>query len=1034
MSTRGALNSANSLRPNGRSRLLFLGIVCGHWLGYTTAHAGPIDSSGHPSSLKTALSHASDIIADWTYGSLDLTNAALLFAIALGALSLYRVRQIARRHRAQKALLDTALNNVLHGLVMFDASERIVLCNQRYIELSGLSSEFLRPGRTLREILQVRQAQSRFSQDIDTYRRELLSDLRTGKSKSIVIETQDGRLHRVVSVPMADGGWVATHDDVTDKVRAERVNERQKRQLDAALANISQGLCMFDAEQRLIVCNRQYAELYGLSEAQTAPGTTLREILGYRFALGSAPEDFDSYIKRADEIALNRPTQFSSRLRDGRHVSVVHRPLAEGGWVSTHEDITEAALREESFRLLFDGNPVPMWVYDRESLQFLAVNDAAVMHYGYSRKQFLKMSVPDFRPPEDRERFAHHLRTLPDVQFTQNIGQHWKADGGVIDVSVLSRALSYGGHPARLAAIHDITKVKSTEEQLNRTKKFLDTVIEHVPLPIVVKDVPKSADASACRVALVNRAYEDLTGISRSEIIGRTAGEMFSKERAELSAVSDEETLHSREPVLTREYAMATTSHGTRIVTSKKTAIRDDEGTPQYVLSVLDDVTDRRRAEQRIAHLAHHDPLTDLPNRAAFNELIAARVEDAARTDDGFAILSIDLDRFKEANDLYGHAVGDALLRAAAQRLQAAAGDSFIARVGGDEFLMIVADGPRPAKAEAVAERLLAAFTDEFEVEGQRLKLGISLGGAVYPNDGTDVKTLMANADAALYRAKTEMRGTAQFFAADLAIRLRDKRALQVDLRSAVERRQLFLHYQPQKKMSGETIGFEALVRWRCPLRGTVAPGAFIPMAEESGLIIPIGEWILHEACREAASWPQPLKIAVNVSPIQFRSGDLPRLVHTVLLETGLAPSRLELEVTEGVLVDDFSRAVSILNKLKALGVQIAMDDFGSGYSSLSYLHSFPFDKIKIDRVFVNDLEQNRHSMAVVRAVIGLGHSLSVPVLAEGVETEAQHAFLVQAGCDEVQGYLTGRPLPIEDYVELVGRRAAGPTKRAVNH
>ncbi len=1001
MYLRGKFSSLMARKANWWSRPALLAAMCGNLLGCT--------GEGVDSPFK-------------------LIDAALLLVIviAVAAAGLYRARQIARRHRTQEALIDTALNNVLHGLVMFDASERVVLCNQRYIELSRLSPGFLKPGRTLREILQARQAQGRFSQDIDSYLCELRRELKNGRSKSIVIETQDGRLHRVVSVPMKAGGWVATHDDVTDKVLAERLNERQKRQLDAALGNMSQGLCMFDAEQRLIVCNKQYADLYRLSEEQTKPGTTLRELLDHRLSTGTAPEDYDGYlVSRVNKEALSKPAQFAHRLCDGRYAFVVHRPLTDGGWVATHEDVTEATLREESFRLLFDGNPVPMWVYDRDSLQFLAVNDAAVMHYGYSRAQFLRMTVPDFRPPEDRERFAHHLRTLPDVQFTQNVGQHWKSDGNVIDVSILSRALPYAGHPARLAAIHDITKVKFTEEQLNRTRKFLDTVIEHMPLPIVVKDVPKSGKAGECRVALVNRAFEELTGIPRAEIVGKSASDLYSRERAELSTASDEETLNSSEPVLTREYPISTPANGIRIVTSKKAAIRDDEGRPQYVLSVLDDVTDRRRAEQRIAHLAHHDSLTDLPNRAAFNEFIAARVAGAARTGEAFAILSIDLDRFKEANDLYGHAVGDALLRAAAQRLKAAAGDGFLARVGGDEFLLVVADGPQPAKAKAVAESLLAAFSDDFETEGQRLKLGISLGGAVYPADGADVKTLMANADAALYRAKTQTRGTAQFFAADLAARLRERRALQIDLRSAVDCRQLFLHYQPQKRMTGHTIGFEALARWRCPQRGTVAPGTFIPIAEESGLIIPIGEWILHEACREAASWPEPLKIAVNISPVQFRSGDLPRLVHSTLLATGLAPSRLELEVTEGILVDDFSRAVSILNKLKALGVQIAMDDFGSGYSSLSYLHSFPFDKIKIDRVFVNDLEHNRHSMAVVRAVIGLGQSLNVPILAEGVETEPQHAFLVREGCDELQGYLTGRPLPIEDYAELVGRSTA---------
>jgi EAL domain-containing protein (putative c-di-GMP-specific phosphodiesterase class I) len=301
----------------------------------------------------------------------------------------------------------------------------------------------------------------------------------------------------------------------------------------------------------------------------------------------------------------------------------------------------------------------------------------------------------------------------------------------------------------------------------------------------------------------------------------------------------------------------------------------------------------------------------------------------------------------------------------------------------------------------------------------------LSIGVAIFPTDGNAAATILANADAALYRAKAEGRGTIRFFEADMDERLRERRALQHDLRSAIERGQLSLHYQPQVRMDGTPIGFEALVRWNHPVHGTVAPGSFIPLAEESGTIIPIGQWILREACREAASWPRPLQIAVNLSPVQFQHGDLPGVVHSVLLETGLAAGRLELEITEGVLIGDFSRAVSILRRLKALGVRIAMDDFGTGYSSLSYLQSFPFDKIKIDQAFIANLDRNVQSTAIIRAVIGLGHGLSLPVSAEGVETQEQMSFLVRESCDEVQGFLFGRPQPIDAYAELVGRTPA---------
>ncbi len=441
-----------------------------------------------------------------------------------------------------------------------------------------------------------------------------------------------------------------------------------------------------------------------------------------------------------------------------------------------------------------------------------------------------------------------------------------------------------------------------------------------------------------------------------------------------------------------------------------------------------EDITERRRAELRIAHLAHHDALTDLPNRAAFNEHLA-RTLDRARADRvSFAVLFIDFDRFKEVNDVFGHSVGDALLRELARRMQATAQSAFLARLGGDEFTIVAAPDAQNASAAELADRLVGELSGAFDIEGQRLQVTLSIGIAIYPDDGGDAATLLANADAALYRAKAEGRAGVRFFEAEMDMQLRDRRLLQHDLRSAIERGDLTLHYQPLARIEGEVVGFEALARWTHPTRGEITPGTFIPISEESGSIIEIGEWILRQACREAASWPLPLQVAVNLSPVQFRHGDLPTLVHQVLLETGLAPHRLSLEITEGVLMDACSRALSILRRLKVLGVQIAMDDFGTGYSSLSYLQSFPFDKIKIDRTFIANLEVSRHSAAIVRSVVSLGRSLDLPVLAEGVETQAQRAFLRQEGCTEMQGYLIGRPAPIATYADLIGR---GPAHKA---
>jgi diguanylate cyclase (GGDEF)-like protein len=433
-----------------------------------------------------------------------------------------------------------------------------------------------------------------------------------------------------------------------------------------------------------------------------------------------------------------------------------------------------------------------------------------------------------------------------------------------------------------------------------------------------------------------------------------------------------------------------------------------------------EDITERKQYEARIAHLANHDVLTDLPNRAAFNECFATTLERARGSGEQFALLCLDLDRFKYVNDLFGHTVGDALLCEVAKRLKAVIGGAFLARIGGDEFTVIVTGTELLNATARLTERLVTALGDYIQIDGRKLTINASIGVAIYPNDAIDGEKLFCNADAALYRAKAEGPGSYRFFEPEMDRQLRESREIQHDLRSALENGEFQLVYQPEALIDGTVIGFEALIRWHHPTRGLIPPSAFIPLAEDNGLMIPLGEWILRAACTEAASWKSKTLVAVNLSPTQFCHGDLPELVHTVLLETGLSPSRLELEITENVLIDDFGRAQAILRRLKTLGVKIVMDDFGTGYSSLSYLQSFPFDKLKVDRSFVSDLETNNNNAAIVRAVITLARSLNLPVLAEGVETEGQRRILSYEGCEQIQGYLIGKPLPMLNYESVV--------------
>jgi len=810
----------------------------------------------------------------------------------------------------------------------------------------------------------------------------------------------------------------------------------QNQQLDAALNNMSQGLTMFDASARLIVCNKRYVEMYNLPEAAAQRGASLRDLVRLRIVTGLFSTDLydpDGYVDAIlADINQGKPKALLCELSDGRAIAVMNQPMPGGGWVATHEDITESRRREASFQLLFENNPVPMWVYDLDNLRFLAVNAAAVANYGYSYEQFLQMTTLDIRPADERERFVKFIRDAGGDHNSEQIWRHQKANGTIIDVGIYARSLNYIGRKACLVAAHDITNRKRAEEQLRRTQKFLDAVIENVPVPILVKDIPMSVnEASGCRYSLVNKALEKLFGISRDQIVGKTISDLYPKERADFIIAENNEALRSSQPVIVSDHTVHTPRNGVRIAIGRTVVVRNDDENTQSLITVLQDVTERRQWERRLARMAHYDNLTDLPNRITFNDAMEAALERSATSGEQFAVLSLDLDGFKEANDRYGHTAGDTLLCAVARRLQEAAAESFVARIGGDEFVLIVPGAKQPEAATAVARRALDALSGEITVDGCNLMIGATIGGAIYPRHGTDAKSLMANADIALYRAKAVARGTLMFFDADMGDRLRERRAMQDDLRLALGNKEFLLHYQPQKKMTGQLVGFEALLRWQSPGRGLVPPNIFIPIAEDAELIAPIGEWVLREACREAASWPRPLTIAVNVSPVQFRNSDLPELVHSILLETGLAPSRLELEITEGALIDNFSRAKSILARLKSLGVRISLDDFGTGYSSLSYLHAFSFDKIKIDRSFVADLDCNHNSIAIVRAIIDLGHSLDVPILAEGVETAEQHANLFRKGCDEVQGYFTGRPSPIDDYAKLLGREApAQPTMK----
>jgi diguanylate cyclase (GGDEF)-like protein/PAS domain S-box-containing protein len=815
-----------------------------------------------------------------------------------------KAREIAGR-------FDTALNNMSQGLCFFDGEQRLIVCNRRYLDMYDLPPESVRPGMLLAEIVDLRfEAGSFPAMTKDEYLDWRNSLAISKEAHDSVVELANGRVFQICHRPMPDRGWVATHEDITARYRAEKALTEAKSNAERAemaaraahatlidaLDVVPEGLVILDSDDRFVLWNRRYAEAYAESSDVIAPGVSFEESLRAGLARGQYPEAIgceEQWLRERLVRHAQPQSTHEQQLPGDRWIRIEERRTAEGGSIGIRVDITDLKRREASFRLLFEENPLPMWVVDVNTLELLAVNAATCRHYGYSREQMLSMTVEDLRVPEETERLHSEFRQNKGLQTAQDTRRHITADGRVIDVAIEARPLRYN-------------------------------------------------DRDAC-------------------------------------------------------------------------------------VAVAFDMTDRKRAEQRILHLACHDALTDLPNRAAVDDQFSRVLDDARRRGGGFAVLCIDFDRFKQINDLFGHSMGDKALREASRRLDVAAQGVFLARIGGDEFIAITEKDPLPSSAELLANRLRGALERGIEIDGHCFDLDLSVGISVYPRDGEDARSLFANADAALYRAKHEGRGAIRFFTPAMDQQLRDRNALERELRSAVGNGELFLEYQPQRHSNGEIIGFEALVRWQHPRRGTVTPAEFIPIAEESDLIVEIGEWVLREACREAASWNDKLQVAVNVSAIQFRRGDLQGVVRTVLHESGIPPARLELEITEGVLIENVARAASMLNALKILGVRIALDDFGTGYSSLSYLPSLPLDRIKIDQSFIASLGRTDRSLAVVRAVIGLAHGLGLPVLAEGVETNDQLRTLIREGCDEMQGYLIGRPRSVEVYADIVSRDGEDP-------
>jgi diguanylate cyclase (GGDEF)-like protein/PAS domain S-box-containing protein len=556
----------------------------------------------------------------------------------------------------------------------------------------------------------------------------------------------------------------------------------------------------------------------------------------------------------------------------------------------------------------------------------------------------------------------------------------------------------------------DVSLSKKQEASLRQTNLRLDAALDNMSQGLCLFDAQN-------RLEVVNRRFFEIFGLSRDQIkLGTTFPQIL-----ELSAARRNQDSKTATQLLAEQAAFIgrheTGTHYFELSDGRVIASVYSPTSNGGWVATFEDVTERRLAEAQIMHMARHDALTDLPNRLLFRE----KMEQALTRGERLAVLFIDLDRFKTVNDTLGHPVGDALLCAVTKRLQLAVrGADTVGRLGGDEFA-IVQVGAKPTDATELAARLIELIAEPFDILGNQVVIGASIGIAIAPTDGKEPDQLLRNADMALYRAKSSGRGSYHFFQPEMDAQMQARHALEIDLRKAVLAGEFEVYYQPIVNLESGTIsGFEALARWNHPQRGVITPDDFIPVAEEIGLIVPLGDWVLKQACRDAAAWPDNLTVAVNLSAVQFRNPALALSVVSVLAAAGLPASRLELEITETVLLQDDPAILDTLHQIRDLGVRISMDDFGTGYSSLSYLRSFPFDKIKIDRSFIQELGKREDCIAIIRAVTRLGGNLGMTTIAEGVETSEQLEILRAEGCNQVQGYLFSPPRPAKDIPELI--------------
>lgn len=923
--------------------------------------------------------------------------------------------------RQSEKRLSTILNNMQDTYYRTDKEGNLVLLSESVKEVFGYSSD---------EVTGMKM--SSFYVDPDE-REKFIAALQAagGKIKNYEaqIKRKDGKTIWVSTNANfyfdANGevlGVEGTTRDVTERRKERQELLRTKAEFEAIFNSNADAIVYADQDRNIVMINPAVTTIFGYSSD---------ELLGQKTVMLYAnPDDFLDQGKKRFSIEASREQpiyEIEYRRKDGS--TFIGETLgtkvtdANGnvlGFIGSIRDVTTVRQEQNELNRLkstLDRTLDSVFMFDPDSLFFFYVNQGGMNQVGYTSEEMYNKKVIDIKPDYDESSFRKLVEPLVSgLRDSLTLeSRHRHKDGHDIPVEIFLQYIAPEGESPRFVAfVQDLTQRKSSEAQMQK----LSTALEQSADAVVITD-----DQGI--IEYINPAFEITTGYQKKELIGRRVNILKSGKQDAAFYKNLWETISSGK--VFRNILINQKKDGSLYYEEKTiTPLKDEKGKINHYISTGKDITERMESQQRLQYLAHHDVLTELPNRALFVDRLEHALSGMRDKDAKLAIIFLDLDRFKVINDTLGHTAGDITLQTIARRLQKCVrkGDT-IARLGGDEFAVIIEGIKDINNITTVVQKILVDFAQPFFIDHQELFVTTSIGISFAPVDGDDAQTLLKNADIAMYRAKDLGRNTYQYYSSDMSARAFEKLSLETDLRYALERKQFELHYQPQVDISsGKIIGMEALLRWNHPDLGLVSPVDFIPLLEETGLMVPVGEWLIQSACQQAARWQNisthSLRMSINISARQFND---PRLISTLsqsLEDTRLDPNLLEVEITESVIMQDDKWTRETFKALSDINVRFAIDDFGTGYSSLSYLKRFPIDTLKIDRSFIRDISNDPDDKIIVQTIIAMAESMYLQVIAEGVETEEQKEFLQQHGCNIVQGYLFYKPAPANQIEQIL--------------